>query len=564
MRNTTAKTLGSAARASASALTLRLIGLLCASAPGQTAGDTMDRGRLTEPERPVDRALWTVAERSDYRATSTSAEALAQLDAVVERSGGLARRLRLGMTTQGREIPMVVIADPPVRTPSEARREGERRLVVLILGNIHAGECDGKEGLGVLMRELAGSPGHPLLRDLIVLIAPNYNADGNDAWGPVENRRPGQDGPAEGCGTRENAQGLDLNRDFVKLAAPETRGLVRVIREWDPGVVVDCHTTNGSHHRYLITHAGVKAPGGNPGVLAFSRGVFFPGVERRYTDATGLPTFLYGNFAREPGIDTGEYTRWMTTGAEARYGTTYTGLRGRLSVLVESYSYAPYRARVLGSLAFCRAVLETAAAERVGIRAMMRAADADRPERAAVRSLQGPLPGRVKALGYREEEREGRIVPTRETRDYEVEVWDRFQPTGEVVVPTAYVIADPSPQVVTNLKDHGIRLERTAAAGAMEVELSRVRKVDASRPYQRRVPLRLEADTQAARVDVPKGALVVRTDQPLGRLAVYLLEATSEDGLATWNFFDPWAKEGAVFPVWRAMQMEIKTQAWEP
>ena len=42
---------------------------------------------------------------------------------------------------------------------------------------------------------------------------------------------------------------------------------------------------------------------------------------------------------------------------------------------------------------------------------------------------------------------------------------------------------------------------------------------------------------------VTAGTLVVRTAQPLGNLAVYLLEPRSEDGLATWNFFDEGLKD---------------------
>ena len=48
---------------------------------------------------------------------------------------------------------------------------------------------------------------------------------------------------------------------------------------------------------------------------------------------------------------------------------------------------------------------------------------------------------------------------------------------------------------------------------------------------------------------VPAGTLVVQTAQPLGTLAVGLLEPRSEDGLATWNFFDAGLKDGGDFPV---------------
>ncbi len=50
---------------------------------------------------------------------------------------------------------------------------------------------------------------------------------------------------------------------------------------------------------------------------------------------------------------------------------------------------------------------------------------------------------------------------------------------------------------------------------------------------------------------VPAGTLVVKTAQPLGHLAVGLLEPRSEDGLATWNFLDAGLKAGDDFPVMR-------------
>jgi len=47
------------------------------------------------------------------------------------------------------------------------------------------------------------------------------------------------------------------------------------------------------------------------------------------------------------------------------------------------------------------------------------------------------------------------------------------------------------------------------------------------------------------------GDVLVRTDQVLGTLAVYLLEPESDDGLATWNLLDTALRRGAEFPVAR-------------
>ena len=67
-----------------------------------------------------------------------------------------------------------------------------------------------------------------------------------------------------------------------------------------------------------------------------------------------------------PGISSfGSVERaWTSFPATPRFGTTYFGLRNRLSVLTEAYSYAPFKDRVLVTRDFCRALLEFAGAHR--------------------------------------------------------------------------------------------------------------------------------------------------------------------------------------------------------
>ena len=44
------------------------------------------------------------------------------------------------------------------------------------------------------------------------------------------------------------------------------------------------------------------------------------------------------------------------------------------------------------------------------------------------------------------------------------------------------------------------------------------------------------------------GDFAVRTDQPLGTLAAYLLEPESDDGLTRWNFFESALQPGSLRP----------------
>ena len=220
---------------------------------------------LADSPQQVD-TLQTVAERSGFKATARHGDVVALCQELAKRHPGAAFYTELGHSEEGRPLPLLILADPPVHSAEEAARSG--KLVVLAIGNIHAGEVCGKEALPMLAREILETPHHPLLKNLVIALAPIYNADGNERVSKLN--RPGQVGPEEGMGQRHNARGLDLNRDFIKLEAAETRALVKFFRTWKPALFIDTHTTNGSHHRYTITYEGPKNPAGDSRIIAFS------------------------------------------------------------------------------------------------------------------------------------------------------------------------------------------------------------------------------------------------------------------------------------------------------
>ena len=124
---------------------------------------------------------------------------------------------------------------------------------ILVNANIHAGEVEGKEATQMILREIAFGEHEELLRGADLMFVPVYNPDGNDRID--KKNRASQNGPDGGVGERANAQGLDLNRDFLKAESPECRALLRLFRMHDPHLFMDLHTTNGSHHGYQLTYS---------------------------------------------------------------------------------------------------------------------------------------------------------------------------------------------------------------------------------------------------------------------------------------------------------------------
>ncbi len=305
------------------------------------------------------RSLPTVAEKTAFTATATGPQ-VSEFLALLAEGHAEARQTSIGQTTERRPLDAIILAkEPNVVLPLP---ENDPRLTVLILGGIHSGECDSKEAILALGRDwLADSKKKKeLLDSMVFILVPNFNADGNERVGGLH--RPGQDGPSLGMGTRENAMGLDLNRDFVKLESPEVRSLVRTLDAWDVDVLFDAHTTNGSLHQYDLTYDIPHNPAAHPKLQKWMRDTFLPKVTMQL-ESKGLPTFYYGNFSAD-------YKRWESFGHELRYSTEYMGARGKIGILVESYSYATYQRRVEASYQFIDECVRQLVDDREQVRAL--------------------------------------------------------------------------------------------------------------------------------------------------------------------------------------------------
>jgi dipeptidyl-peptidase-4 len=474
--------------------------------------------------------LQTTAEKSDFKATSRYAEVVAFCDALGARSP-LVKVSSFGTSNEGRKLPLLVIADPPVASPAEVPKD---KLVVLAFANIHAGEVDGKEALLALARDLTADKSHPLFKDLVLLVVPILNADGNEKISPKN--RAGDNGPSEGAGTRANAQGLDLNRDFVKLETPEVRALVKLLTDWNPAMVIDCHTTNGTRHRFKLTYDGPRYPSDDP-LAEWSNTVLFPDVTKRVKAAAGYDIAAYGNFSRDR-------TKWESYPATPRYGVQYFAVRGCVGVLSESYSYAPFKERVTASYAFVKANLEVAAAKRADLAKLVVPSPA---KRVMTKAVIDAFPAKLTILGF--------AGPGKDEtpKDYPLDYVARVLPKEVATVPGAYLVDPHHTSAFETLRAHGIKVDTLDKDAEMDVEAFEVLKVEtAPNVFQKHNAVVVEVKAKAVRRTVKAGTVVVKTAQPLGRLAAYLLEPTSEDGLTTWNFFDKGLAVGKEFPVQRA------------
>ncbi|MCC6316852.1 MAG: M14 family metallopeptidase [Gemmatimonadaceae bacterium] len=524
--------------ASVRRLTTVLVAVVTACAPSTTL-----RTAASPPR--------TQAERSGFTETSTHASVLAFLDALGT-MGAPMHRGSIGTTTEGRDIPYVIASRPLYDTPEAARRSG--RPIVYVQGNIHAGEVEGKEALQALLRDLLLDR-RPNVLDSIVLIAvPIYNGDGNERFDHQAKNRGAQNGP-EMVGQRPNARGLDLNRDYIKAEAPETRASLAMFNAWDPHLFVDLHTTNGSYHGYALTYAPSLHPAaeleGATFGAAWARDSLLPEVQRRVRARHNIATFAYGNFAQDEGASVPK--GWLTYDHRPRFGTNYYALRGRVSVLSEAYSHDPFETRVRATYAFVRELLSLAAERGAALRGIAARSDAAlRAWRAGgtrvplrAEMTKTPWTGDVvyevlerttdttrREPGVRAGmRRTGRFVT--ET----MPIFDRFTPTIARPAPWGFAIPATDTAVIDLLARHGVEMHRLRSpwSGDAGPQYAIDSTVIAPRPFQGRREVRLVVRQVPRATSLAAGTIIVPVAQPLGVLAMVLLEPESDDGIVTWD-----------------------------
>ena len=486
----------------------------------------------------------TKAEATAYRETSTYDETVAYCRRLDAASPEVAYR-EFGRSADGRALPLLVLSRDRAFTPEAARRTG--KPVVLVQNAIHAGEVDGKEASLALARDVAVTRTRAALLDsAVLLVVPIYNADGHERSSPYN--RINQNGPAE-MGWRATSQNLNLNRDYMKADAPETRAMLALMTAWQPDLFVDTHVTDGADFQYDLLYT-IDASGyvARP-VAEYVERVFEPRVRPAVTRAGHV---VESYFVMRDSAD-------PTKGIERvafppRFSHVYGALRNRPSILVETHMLKSFEVRVRATYDLLVAALEEVNRDPAAIRRATREADAEAaalgaaydaarrmPLRLAVGASSRPM--RFRGVEFRLEASEvsggQRVVYGTAPRDVEVPLFDAFETSAGVAPPIAYVVPAAWSEVVERLEAHGVRTERLAREVTGEFETYRLEEARwGPAPYEGRHPARFTARPVVERRTLPAGSVLVRLDQPLSKVAVHLLEPAAPDSLAAWGFFD--------------------------
>ena len=158
--------------------------------------------------------LATPLEQHYFNKLTSYAELVGYLEKITEKSDQIALDY-VGKSVEGKRLPLLKVA--------RSGNWDNDRLTVFFFAQQHGDEPSGKEGMLLLLRDLARGIHNDWLDHANILIMPQVNPDGAE------------------LNKRHNAKGTDLNRDHLIMSSPEVQAVHWVFEEYKPEMTVDVH-----------------------------------------------------------------------------------------------------------------------------------------------------------------------------------------------------------------------------------------------------------------------------------------------------------------------------------
>jgi murein tripeptide amidase MpaA len=500
----------------------------------------------------------TPTEIANYRTTPDYAETVAYLERIAAAAPTQVRIENFGKTGEGRDLKIAIASKDGVFDPAAIHASG--RAILLVQNSIHAGEMDGKDACLALLRDIVITKTKAALLDHVVFVfIPAYNLDGHERRSPYN--RINQNGP-EVIGWRGNGTNINLNRDYMKADAPETRAFLKMFHRWLPDFFVDDHVTDGADFQYDVTFNADAGPDVAPATARWLRDTVTPELGRQVDDGGHLafPSLINLNDETDPAKGL------ATSNNPPRFSTGQMILENRPGLLVELHMLKDYKTRVTGNYEILRALLEVLNRDATKLIALNHDADA-----AAAQLGAHPLGNQAfpLALDWNNEttpvvfhgyqfaralsEVSGAMAIT-----YTHEPWNVTLPLaiGAKVVtattpPAAYILPPQWTRVIDVLATHDITVRHTTAPWTGKVERYRCTGMQwQGPPFEGRHPIFAGegAGAQPGRfgqctlttesMTFPTGSVVIPLNQRLSKVAIHWLEPEAPDSAIRWGFFD--------------------------
>lgn len=460
---------------------------------------------------------------------------------LLARKNKSAKLLEYDKTDSGKPLHLFVISADRDFSPTSLHRKNKR--ILFINNGIHPGEPDGVDASLKLADDILNKRNQlsSLIDNTVICIVPVFNIGGALNRSPYN--RANQNGPQE-HGFRANAKNQDLNRDFIKMDAENTKSLVKILREWDPDVFIDTHTSNGADYQYTMTLIPTQHNKLHPLLGEFLHGKMTPHLYDVLADTQWemVPYVqpMGGNIDR--GI-----IGFMDT---PRYTSGYTALFNTLGFITETHMFKPYAHRVLATYEFISEVLRftnTNTVEIGQLRKQVYSESLTIKDYVIQWRLDTARKDTILFKGYESGFKTSNITGKPRLfydrdKPYERKIpfYNYYEPVLTVQKPDVYIVPQAWKEVIENLNINGIKMSRftkdtTLLVNAYFIEnYNTAQRPNNGRYYHSNVTVRLEP----RRIDFFKGDYIIETNQAANQFIVQTLEPHATDSYFSWNFFD--------------------------
>ena len=444
-----------------------------------------------------------------------------------------------GSSDVGKPIHLFVISGDEDFDPGSIRKKNKR--IILINNSIHSGEPDGVDASVKLAEDILVKRTIPIPENAVVCIIPVYNIDGflNRACC----RRANQNGPEE-IGTRANAKNLDLNRDFIKCDAGNTKTFSEIFQKWNPDVFVDTHVSDGADYTYTMTLISTQYDKLNPVLSNFLKNEMDPALYESMKKKNNEMCPYVELYKKTPNY--GIIGFFETP----RYSTGYAALFNTIGFVTETHMLKPFAKRVEATYDFISSVIDFTNKNYQKIGEVRKQADQfvkEQKEFPVEWVMDTTKWDSFNFKGY-EAKYKPSVISGQPRLYYDekapytkpIRNYNTYKVKTMIEKPVAYVIPQGWRTVIERLQMNNIKMKRFVRDTLLSVESYYIDDYQTIKnPYEGHYlhsNVKVTKETQP--VQYHKGDYIVEVNQERNRYIVETLEPQARDSYFCWNFFD--------------------------
>ena len=456
-----------------------------------------------------------------------------------------ARVMGFGKTDDGHTLNLFIISKEKNFDPYLLKKQN---FCVLFINNgIHPGEPDGIDASVLVAEKLLAGGRESLPDSVAICILPVFNIEGALNRGCCS--RANQNGPEE-YGFRGSGQNLDLNRDFIKVDSRNTHSLIRILRLWDPDVILDTHVSDGADYAYTMTLIASQHNKMNATMGKYMKSEFTPEIFHRMAEKRD--TISYHVNCEDPKTPDEGFAAYLET---PRYLSGYGSLFNAYCFISESHMLKPFEERRSSTMRLIESLIDICADNRLDIR-QTRALAYREEQKLKTYSYNYECDSskseNIEFAGYEAAYKPSRITGMQRlyydrTRPYvkKIPFYNTYRPTKTTKVPRYFLIPSSYNFIAGMLELNNVEIIRVSDDSSTNATVQYIEDFETTNsPYEGHyLHYNVRTRNEVQKVRVRNGDYLIPLDQQNKRFILETLLPDAVDSYFCWGFFDSWLQQ---------------------